>query len=113
MLEDFSHDPEFLMDLNLTRHLVDCVAKPIQDVLDFCGLTLLRHANGNVLLMTWYSDDHISPQLLARLPIIATVVHHQHGRTQIYLRHHQKDLIMRWDSQTLRQQLGKQVWRHL
>ncbi len=113
MLDDFSHDPEFLLDLNLTRHLVDCVAKPIQDVLDLCGVTLLPYPTGNALLITWYGDDHISPQLMTRLPMIAAVVHQQHGRTQIYLRHYQKELLLRWDSHTLRQQAGTQLWRHL
>ncbi len=100
-MENPRHEKELIVDLILTRNLIDCVAKPGWDVLDSCSVSLLRFPIRNALLITCYSDEFIPPELHSRIIEIAKFVHHHHGRTHICLRHHQKEMIMRWDSELL------------
>lgn len=100
-MDELLNDKEFTLDLVLTRNLIDCVSYAIQDVIDSCRVSLLRFPSGNALLITWCSDDPISPRLFRRLVEIARFVQQEHGRTQIYLRHYRKQTILSWKSTDL------------
>lgn len=94
-------EAEQALDARLTRNLVDGVAQPGWHVLEECSISLLRFPTRNALLITCYSEESMPPELYAKLPEIAKFLHREHGRTHICLRHYQKQLITRWDSECL------------
>lgn len=100
-MNDFTHDPEFTLDLILTRNLVDCVANSDFDVLDHCSLSLVRSATGNALLVTWRRQSSIDTALYLQLAELARLVQLQHGSTRICLRHFQEDACLSWSSEEL------------
>lgn len=92
---------EQMVDLVLTRNLIDAVTQSGHDVLNQCHVSLLRFLTGNLLMITCYSEDFMPLELYTALPEIARYVHREHGKTHICLRHYQKQLITRWDSDNL------------
>ncbi|MBW4518257.1 MAG: hypothetical protein KME16_00800 [Scytolyngbya sp. HA4215-MV1] len=101
MMDNLMDEKELMLDLILTRNLIDSVAEPDWDVLDRCSVSLLRFPSGNALLVTCHEVDGVPIELYKRLVEMAKLTHHQHGKTLICLRCKQQDWVMRWDSECL------------
>lgn len=100
-MEDWKQNQEFMLDLTLTRNLIDSVATPGQDALDLCSISLLRFSTGNAILITWRIQARIHLNFYLQLIKLAKAVQTQHGSTQIYLRHCREDGVMHWSSEEL------------
>ncbi len=101
VMDSSMDEMEQMLDASLTRNLIDSVTQPGCDVLNDCAVSLLLFPTRNAVLITCYHEDFIPPALYAKLLEIAKFVHQKYGRTHICLRHHQKQLVTRWDSEKL------------
>jgi len=101
-MDTMFQEKELMLDLMVTRQLLDGLSSSLQDGLDLCGISLLCFPSGNGLLITWRGDDAIPSRVYKQMAELAKVVHDQFGRTQIYLRHHQREMVMTWSSETLK-----------
>jgi hypothetical protein len=101
MMDNLMDEKDLMLDLILTRNLIDSVAEPDGDVLDQCSVTLLRFSCGNAILVTCHTKDHVPLELYTRLAEMASLAHLQHGKTLICLQHYQQSWVMRWDSEQL------------
>lgn len=72
-----------------------------QTALQRCILSLLEHPESHALFIHCPSDECLRLLQHSQLIEIAWALQQACGRTQIYLYHAQRSLLMQWDSQQL------------